>query len=103
MTASRTRRSRKHGTRNPEIGVQCTSNDFIRGTLNSESRTMAIDSPSLFIDSDILTFRQTPASEYRVPYTFVESLNEGTLFDRSVRTFEQAARTQRLYDVVVGG
>ena len=63
---------------------------------------MAIDSPSLFIDSDILTFRQTPASEYRVPYTFVESLNEGTLFDRSARTFEEAARTQRLYDVVVG-
>ena len=42
------------------------------------------------------------ASEYRVPYTFVESLNEGTLFDRSARTFEEAARTQRLYDVVVG-
>ena len=63
---------------------------------------MAIDSPSLFIDSDVLTFRQTPASEYRVPYTFVESLNEGTLFDRSARTFEEAARTQRLYDVVVG-
>jgi len=64
---------------------------------------MAIHRPSLFNDTDILTFRQTPTSEYRVPYTFVESLNEGTLFDRSARTFEEAARTQRLYDVVVGG
>ena len=63
---------------------------------------MAFHRPPLFTDSDILTFRQTPASEYRIPYTFVESLNEGTLFDRSARTFEEAARTQRLYDVVVG-
>ena len=63
---------------------------------------MAIHRPSLFNDSDILTFRQTPASEYRVPYTFVEALNEGTLFDRSSRVFEEAARTQRLYGVVVG-
>src|SRR5688572_8508681 len=53
------------------------------------SRTMAIHRPSLFSDSDVLTFRQTPASEYRIPYTFVESLNEGTLFDRSARTFEE--------------
>ena len=63
---------------------------------------MAIHRPSLFNDSDMVTFRQTPASEYRIPYTFVESLNEGTLFDRSARTFEAAALTQRLYDVVVG-
>ena len=63
---------------------------------------MAIERPSLFNNSDMLTFRQTPASEYRIPYTFVESLNEGTLFDRSARTFEEAARTHRLYDVVVG-
>src|SRR3954453_3944415 len=63
---------------------------------------MVINRPPLFSDSDTLTFRQTPASEYRIAYTFVESLNEGTLFDRSARTFEEAARTQRLYDVVVG-
>src|SRR3954453_12622375 len=63
---------------------------------------MAIERPPLFSDSDMLTFRQTPASEYRIAYTFVESLNEGTLFDRSARTFEEAARTQRLYDIVVG-
>src|ERR671912_2181549 len=63
---------------------------------------MAINRPSLFNDSDMLSFRQTPASEYRIPYTFVESLNEGTLFDRSARTFEAAALTQRLYDVIVG-
>ena len=58
--------------------------------------------PPLFSDSDLLPFRRTPASEYRIPYTFVESLNEGTLFDRSARIFEEAARTQRLYDAVVG-
>jgi GNAT superfamily N-acetyltransferase len=63
---------------------------------------MAIHTPPLFNDSDTLSFRQTPVPEYRIPYTFVESLNEGTLFDRSARTFEVAARTQRLYDVVVG-
>jgi len=63
---------------------------------------MAIHRPALFTDSDRLTFRQTPASDYRIPYTFVEALNEGTLFDRSARVFEEAARTQRLYDVVVG-
>jgi hypothetical protein len=63
---------------------------------------MVIHSPSLFQDSDILSFRQTPTSDYRIPYTFVEALNEGTLFDRSARVFEEAASTQRLYDVLVG-
>jgi GNAT superfamily N-acetyltransferase len=63
---------------------------------------MAIQRPSLFNERDILAFRQTPISDYRTPYTFVEALNEGTLFDRSARVFEEAARTRRLYDVVVG-
>jgi hypothetical protein len=63
---------------------------------------MTIRTPTLFGNSDVLTFRTTPASEYRIPYTFVESLNEGTLFDRSGRIFKEAASTQRLYDVVVG-
>jgi hypothetical protein len=72
------------------------------GWHNAIHSTMAIHTPSLFTDSDVLTFRETPVSDYRIPYTFVESLNEGTLFDRSARTFEEAARTQRLYDVIVG-
>jgi GNAT superfamily N-acetyltransferase len=63
---------------------------------------MANNRPSLFNARDTLTFRQTPVSDYRIPYTFVEALNEGTMFDRSARVFEEAARTQRLYDVVVG-
>jgi hypothetical protein len=63
---------------------------------------LAVHRPSLFTDGDALTFRQTPLAEYRIPYTFVEALNEGTLFDRSSRVFEEATRTQRLYDVVVG-
>src|SRR5262249_43631384 len=65
-------------------------------------RTMATHRPPPFSDSDTLTYRPTPASDYRIPYTLVQSLNEGTLFDRPVRTFEEAARTQRLYDVLVG-
>lgn len=63
---------------------------------------MAIHRPSLFNECGAVTFRQTPLSEYRIPYTFVETLNEGTLFDRSSGVFEEAARTQRLYDVTVG-
>src|ERR1044071_8312301 len=73
-----------------------------RGLTTWRSPTMAISRPLLFSDSDTLSFRLTPESEYRIAYTFVESLNEGTLFDRPARTFEEAARTQRLYDVVVG-
>ncbi|MFY2822336.1 hypothetical protein [Ruegeria sp. MALMAid1280] len=41
-------------------------------------------------------------TEYRIPYIFVEALNEGTLFERSSRIFEEAARSGHLYDVVVG-
>jgi hypothetical protein len=63
---------------------------------------MAIHRPSLFNDCDLVRFRQTPLAEYRVPYTFVEALNEGTLFDRSARVFEEAARSQRLFDVIAG-
>ena len=87
----------------PGKSFNAPKSGFIWGILKSKvSDYMAIHRPSLFNDSDMLTFRQTPASEYRIPFTFVESLNEGTLFDRSARTFEEAARTQRLYDVVVG-
>ena len=32
----------------------------------------------------------------------MEALNEGTLFDRSARVFDEAADTQRLYNVGVG-
>jgi len=63
---------------------------------------MPLHSPPPFGNADTLTFRQTPVSDYRTPFTFVEALNEGTLFDRSARVFEEAANTQRLYDVVVG-
>ena len=47
---------------------------------------MAIQRPPPFTNADVLTFRQTPASEYRIAYTFVKSLNEGKLFDRSARS-----------------
>jgi GNAT superfamily N-acetyltransferase len=58
--------------------------------------------PVLFKNKERLRFRRTPQSEYRIPYTFVDALNEGTLFDRSLRVFEEAARCERLYDVVAG-
>ncbi|MGB5735691.1 MAG: hypothetical protein WBM40_14750 [Thiohalocapsa sp.] len=48
--------------------------------------------PSVLRDRDRVTFRLTPPDGYRVPFTFVEALNEGTLFDRSGRVFETAAR-----------
>src|SRR5262245_39258556 len=63
---------------------------------------MAVHRPTLFTNGDILRFRRTPSSEFRIPYTFVNALNEGTLFDRALRVFEEAARTERLYDVVAG-
>lgn len=58
--------------------------------------------PGLFHDQDRVVFRLTSPADFRVPFTFVEALNPGTLFDRSGRVFLDAARHARLYEVVVG-
>jgi hypothetical protein len=41
-----------------------------------------IHRPPVVRDQDIIEIRLTPESEYRIPFTFIEALNEGTLFDR---------------------
>ena len=44
--------------------------------------------------------RLTGESEYRIPFTFIEALNEGTLFDRPAHAFLDAARERRLFHVL---
>jgi hypothetical protein len=38
--------------------------------------------PTMIKDQDRVEIRLTREAEYRLPFTFVEALNEGTLFDR---------------------
>jgi hypothetical protein len=61
---------------------------------------MAIRRPPLFTDSDTLAFRQTPPSECRISCTFVESLNEGTLFERSAQTNREADVLRDITDLL---
>ena len=44
--------------------------------------------------------RLTSEAEYRIPFTFIEALNEGTLFDRPAEAFLDAARERRLFHVL---
>ena len=44
--------------------------------------------------------RLTGEAEYRIPFTFIEALNEGTLFDRPAHAFLDAARERRLFHVL---
>ncbi len=63
---------------------------------------MPAQPPKLFHNNETVTFRLTAPEDYRIPFTLVEALNEGTLFDRAARVFEEAARNDCLYEVVVG-
>jgi len=56
--------------------------------------------PSVIKDGDAIEFGITTETEFRIPYTFVEALNEGTLCDRQPGSFERAANEQRLFQVV---
>jgi GNAT superfamily N-acetyltransferase len=51
-------------------------------------------------DQDTVEIRLTSEAEYQIPFTFVEALNEGTLFDRPAHVFRDAAREQRLFHVL---
>jgi len=51
-------------------------------------------------DQDRVEIRLTSESECRLPFTFIEALNEGTLFDRPARVFREAAQQHRLFHVV---
>ena len=44
--------------------------------------------------------RLTGEAEYLIPFTFIEALNEGTLFDRPAHAFLEAARERRLFHVL---
>ena len=50
-------------------------------------------------DGDTVEIRLTDEAEYRIPFTFIEALNEGTLFDRPAHVFRDAAQQHRLFHV----
>ncbi|HET7019783.1 MAG TPA: GNAT family N-acetyltransferase [Xanthobacteraceae bacterium] len=56
--------------------------------------------PAMIRDQDRVEIRLTHEAEYRLPFTFIEALNEGTLFDRPAHVFRDAARQHRLFHVV---
>ena len=56
--------------------------------------------PAMIRDQDKVEIRLTREAEYRLPFTFIEALNEGTLFDRPAHVFRDAARQHRLFHVV---
>src|SRR5258707_1406719 len=56
--------------------------------------------PSAIRDQDRIDVRLTSEAEYRIPFTFIEALNEGTLFDRPAQAFLEAARERRLFQVL---
>ncbi len=56
--------------------------------------------PPMIRDKDTIEFRLTEQSESRLPFVFVETLDEATLAERSPSIFEAAARDRRLIHVV---
>lgn len=60
---------------------------------------MAESAPSHLRDGDILYFRMTEADDSRAVFTFVDTLNQGTLFDRPPSVFRNAAKRHRLFEL----
>jgi hypothetical protein len=56
--------------------------------------------PAVVRDQDRIDVRLTKDDEYLIPFTFIEALNEGTLFDRPAHAFLDAARDRRLFHVL---
>ncbi len=56
--------------------------------------------PAVIRDQDRIDVRLTGEAEYLIPFTFIEALNEGTLFDRPAHAFLDAARERRLFHVL---
>ena len=56
--------------------------------------------PPVIRDQDTIALLLTRESEYRIPFTFIEALNEGTLYDRPAHVFREAARERRLFHVL---
>ncbi len=61
---------------------------------------MSWNRPTIVDNKDTLRVLGTDEAEYRIPFTFIEALNEGVLFDRSARTFKEAAHAHRLFEIV---
>lgn len=61
---------------------------------------MSWNRPAIIGDNDTLSVFTTDESEYRIPFTFIEALNEGVLFDRSARAFKEAAQAHHLFEVI---
>src|SRR5262245_1902059 len=56
--------------------------------------------PAVIRDQDMIDVRLTGEADYLIPFTFIEALNEGTLFDRPAHAFLDAAREHRLFHVL---
>jgi hypothetical protein len=48
---------------------------------------MKMARPPVIRDQDRIDVRLTGEADYRIPFTFIEALNEGTLFDRPAHAF----------------
>ena len=82
--------------------MQCTLASSATGD-SFRSRCGALEMalrPSVVRDQDKVEVRLTEEAEYRIPFTFIEALNEGTLFDRPAHAFLEAARERRLFHVL---
>jgi hypothetical protein len=51
--------------------------------------------PAMIRDQDRVEIRLTREAEYRIPFTFIEALNEGTLFDRPAHVFRDCGLITR--------
>ena len=56
--------------------------------------------PAVIRNQDRIDVRLTGEAEFLIPFTFIEALNEGTLFDRPAHAFLEAARERRLFHVL---
>ena len=60
---------------------------------------MAERTPSHLHDGDVLRFRTMEADDSRAVYIFVDTLNQGTLFDRPPSAFCNATKQHRLFEL----
>ena len=69
--------------------MQCTlASSAAVGRIRSISGALEMDPrPPVIRDQDRIDVRLTEEGEYRIPFTFIEALNEGTLFDRPAHAF----------------
>lgn len=63
-------------------------------------RKISFRRPDVVEDGDQLSLTTADEQDYRVPFTFIEASNQGTLFERSDTAFEDAARAHELFEIV---